>query len=279
MKEKTHYTALIFDMVESRKFKDRFALQSYMKAAVEICNTVFAKSICKPVMFSAGDEMQGLFYTAQEAYRYFAFFSRLVYPVQLRCGIGLGELDVFSADWMTTELDGPAYHRAREAIARCHEGQEQPVLFNSESPGDRFINGFLGSYLLLTQALKPKTTILYIYAEFLDSHLVPQWEDLVTLVASIEAHLIQQQLLCKNTISSYNPIFSLTLEETCFEEPDSTGGDRLMISQSWKRGLNGRIAQTLGIRRQYVDAVVRTNNFAQLRTFEALIVEKLQEVT
>jgi len=229
-------------------------------------------------MFSAGDEMQGLFYSAQEAYRYFAFFSRLAYPVQLRCGIGLGELDVYSADWMTTELDGPAYHRAREAIARCHEGQEQSIIFNSASPGDRFVNGFLGSYLLLIQALKPKTTILYIYAEFLDSHLVHQWKDLVTLMASFEAHLIQQQRICKHTIPSYKPIFSLSLEELCFEEPDSTEGD-MLIRQSWKRGLNGRIAQALGIRRQYVDAVVRTNNFAQLRNFEALIVEKLQEVT
>jgi len=278
MKEKNHYTALIFDVVQSRKFKDRFVLQSYLKSVVDICNTLFEGHLCKPVMFSAGDEMQGLFYSAQEAYRYFAFFSRLAYPVQLRCGIGLGELEVFSADWMTTELDGPAYHRAREAIALCHEGQEQSVIFNSASPGDRFVNGLLGSYLLLIQALKPKTTILYIYAEFLDSHLVPQWKDLVTLMASIEAHLKQQQLICKNTIPSYKPIFLLSLEELCFEEPDSTDRD-ILISQSWKRGLNGRIAQVLGIRRQYVDAVVRTNSFAQLRNFEALIVEKLQEVT
>ena len=277
MKELKHYTALIFDVIESRKFKDRFEIQGFLKNAVEICNGLFQELLCKPVMFSAGDEMQGLFYSAQDAYRYFAFFSRLAYPVQLRCGIGFGELDVFSADWMTTELDGPAYHRAREAIALCHEGQDQLVIFNSARESDRFINGFLGSYLLLIQAMKPKTTMLYNYAEFLDSHLVPQWEDLVTGMEAIEAHLIQQQRICKNTIPSYKPSFAITLDESCFEKPDSVEEDAI-IRRSWKRALNGRIAQALGIRRQYVDAVVRTNNFAQLRYFETLAGEMIQEV-
>ncbi len=277
MKELKHYTALIFDVIESRKFKDRFEIQGFLKNAVEICNGLFQELLCKPVMFSAGDEMQGLFYSAQDAYRYFAFFSRLAYPVQLRCGIGFGELDVFSADWMTTELDGPAYHRAREAIALCHEGQDQLVIFNSARESDRFINGFLGSYLLLIQAMKPKTTMLYNYAEFLDSHLVPQWEDLVTGMEAIEAHLIQQQRICKNTIPSYKPSFAITLDESCFEKPDSVEEDAI-IRRSWKRALNGRIAQALGIRRQYVDAVVRTNNFTQLRYFETLAGEMIQEV-
>ncbi|HKM08145.1 MAG TPA: SatD family protein [Sphaerochaeta sp.] len=277
MKETKHYTALIFDVIESRKFKDRFVIQAFLKNAVEICNSLFQELLCKPVMFSAGDEMQGLFYSAQDAYRYFAFFSRLAYPVQLRCGIGFGELDVFSDDWMTTELDGPAYHRAREAIALCHEGQEQPVIFTSAQEGDRFINGLLGSYLLLSQAMKPKTTILYIYAEFLDSHLVPKWEDLVTGIKKLEAHLVQQQRICKSTIPSYKPSFSITLDTSCFEKPDSAEED-VRTTQLWKRGLNGRIAQALGIRRQYVDAVVRTNNFARLRCVEILICEMLQEV-
>jgi len=277
MNEKKDYTALIFDVIESRKFKDRFEIQTFLKKSVEICNSLFHTSLCKPVMFSAGDEMQGLFYSAQGAYRYFAFFSRLAYPVQFRCGIGFGSLDVFSDDWMTTELDGPAYHRAREAIALCHEGLEQPVIFNSARASDRYVNGLLGSSLLLIQAMKPKTTILYSFAEFLDSHLVPHWKDLVTDIGMIDAHLTQQQSICSNTIPSYKPSFSITLSEACFEEPDSAEED-ILTSQPWKRGLNGRIAQALGIRRQYVDAVVRTNNFAQLRNFEALIGEMIQEV-
>lgn len=278
MNETKHYAALIFDVIESRKFKDRFAIQSFLKSALDICNSLFQERICKPVMFSAGDEMQGLFSNAEDAYRYFAFFSRLVYPVQLRCGIGLGELDVFSEDWMTTELDGPAYHRARAAIARCHEGQEQLVIFNSARASDRFVNGLLGAYLLLTQAMKPKTTMLYYYAEFLDSHLVPQWQDLVASIATLETHLKEQQIICKSTIPSYKPSFSITLDEACFEEPDITKKD-VLTSQEWKRGLNGRIAQALGIRRQYVDAVVRTNNFVQIRSIEALVVEMVLEVT
>lgn len=269
MKETKHYAALIFDVVESRKFKDRFAIQSHLKAAIGVCNELFHESLCKPVMFSAGDEMQGLFYSAEAAYRYYAFFSRLVYPVQLRCGIGFGELDFF-ADWMTTELDGPAYHRAREAIALCHQGPEQPVIFNSGQQEDRFANGLLGSYLLLNQALKPKTTMLYNYAEFLDSYLVRQPKALIANLKALQAILKEQQQICEETIPSYKPSFSLSVDEDCFEEHDG------LVDKEWKRGLNGRIAEALGIRRQYVDSVVRTNNFAQLRYFEALIVDMLQ---
>lgn len=42
-----------------------------------MCNKLFASLLCRPVMFSAGDEMQGLFHTAQGAYQYFAFFLDL----------------------------------------------------------------------------------------------------------------------------------------------------------------------------------------------------------
>ncbi len=42
-----------------------------------MCNTLFTGLLCKPVMFIAGYEMQGLFYSTQGAYRYFSFFSDL----------------------------------------------------------------------------------------------------------------------------------------------------------------------------------------------------------
>lgn len=276
MKENNHYAALIFDVIESRKFKDRFMIQSQLKTAVEICNRLFQDALCKPVMFSAGDEMQGLFYSAEGAYRYFALFSRLAYPVQLRCGIGFGKLDFF-ADWMTTELDGPAYHRAREAIALCHAEQGQQTVFYSESTKDSVVNGLIGSYLLLVQALKPKTTMLYNFSEFLDPSLVPQWESLVTAMVSLEPFLNQQQQICEDVIPSYKPSFTVSLDKDSFEEPDKREFGVLAL-QTWKRGLNGRIAEALGIRRQYVDSVVRTNNFVQLRYFEALIIDTLQEV-
>lgn len=175
---------------------------------------------------------------------------------------------------MTTELDGPAYHRAREAIASCHEGQAQRVTLHSASQNDRFVYGLLGAYLLLVHAMTPKTSILYNYAEFIDTHLVPQWNDFVRDMASLEAFLVLQQLLCKNTIPSYKPSFSLALDESCFEKLDDAG-DAALARQSWKRGLNGRIALALGSRQQYVDAVVRTNNFEQLYNFENLVGEMI----
>ncbi len=74
---------------------------------------------------------------------------------------------------------------------------------------------------------------------------------------------------------SYKPSFFITLDASSFEEPD--GFDDELVRQQWKRALNGRIAQALGIRRQYVDAVVRTNNFAQIRNFVALFNREMPE--
>ena len=50
-----------------------------------------SKAIKFDVIFSAGDEIQGLFYSSEAAYLYFRLFNMLIYPVEVGAGIGVGE--------------------------------------------------------------------------------------------------------------------------------------------------------------------------------------------
>ena len=52
-------------------------------------------------------------------------------PLQIRCGIGVGEWDVKIINGTSSEQDGSSYHNAREAIFQALQTIGCNVLFNS----------------------------------------------------------------------------------------------------------------------------------------------------
>ena len=106
----------MIDIVDSRKYKNRNEIQEFMKCIIVYLNKIFYKSLKKPLMFSAGDEIQGLFYEPLAAYLCVRFCMMICYPVKIRAGIGYGELAFDNENWKSTELDGELYHNARYAI-------------------------------------------------------------------------------------------------------------------------------------------------------------------
>ena len=55
------YAAIMFDVVESRKYYDRYDVQNVLMGCVDYLNTIYEQGIKKKVVSSAGDEFQGLF--------------------------------------------------------------------------------------------------------------------------------------------------------------------------------------------------------------------------
>lgn len=106
----------MIDIVDSRKYKNRNEIQEFMKCIIVYLNKIFYKSLKKPLMFSAGDEIQGLFYEPLAAYLCVRFCMMICYPVKIRAGIGYGELAFDNENWKSSELDGEVYHNARYAI-------------------------------------------------------------------------------------------------------------------------------------------------------------------
>ena len=86
------YTALIVDLEKSRSYTPevRNSIQNYILSVMRALNELYENSLAKEVEFSAGDEVQGLFFSPESAYLYLRMLSMLVFPVKVRAGIGIG---------------------------------------------------------------------------------------------------------------------------------------------------------------------------------------------
>ena len=72
------YAAIMFDVVESRKYYDRYDVQNVLMGCVDYLNTIYEQGIKKKVVSSAGDEFQGLFFDLQAA---FLYIKKLEFPL------------------------------------------------------------------------------------------------------------------------------------------------------------------------------------------------------
>ena len=71
--EMLNYVSLIMDIEKSRKYRidERNEIQNYMSYCISKLNELFRDSMRYEVTFSAGDELQGLFYDVTTAIMYF----------------------------------------------------------------------------------------------------------------------------------------------------------------------------------------------------------------
>jgi hypothetical protein len=87
------YAAVMFDVVDSRRYLDRYDVQKVLMESVSYLNYIYRDSIKKEVVSSAGDEFQGLFLDVQTAFLYIRKLQLLIYPIKIRCGIGYGKIN------------------------------------------------------------------------------------------------------------------------------------------------------------------------------------------
>jgi len=110
---------IIADVRGSRKMAqdERYEGQLFLKSAIIQVNEKFAGEIDAPFMITRGDEFQGVISNLQNAFIAMLEFERLLFPLQLRYGIGQGSIQKMGSD-IPIEMDGPAFHRANEALTR-----------------------------------------------------------------------------------------------------------------------------------------------------------------
>lgn len=118
MRNESLFAVLMVDIKDSRKLspKARQSAQEELHAAMECTNAIYDRRIEKPLMFSAGDEIQGLFAEPSDAFLAFRMLTLLCVNISLRGGIGIGSWETRISSDLSTEQDGSAYHDARKAI-------------------------------------------------------------------------------------------------------------------------------------------------------------------
>lgn len=150
-----HYTAIIVDIVASKRYKsiDRSRLQDHLVRCIQILNEAFASSLAKEVDFSGGDEVQGLFLDGWSAFLYCRLLGIFMLPHHLRGGIGMGEWETRVPDKGTAAQDGSVYHMAREAITRAHRLKTQSISVETRVDSSIELNLLINASVLLQRSL------------------------------------------------------------------------------------------------------------------------------
>ncbi|MBP1986215.1 SatD family protein [Halolamina salifodinae] len=111
------YVALIGDIRGSRALNDRNEAQKEFKRVINSLNDhVPASAIASQFTVTTGDEFQVLLTDATAAVEAAVTASDQFHPARLRFGIGSGELATEVNPDQAIGMDGPCFHRAREAI-------------------------------------------------------------------------------------------------------------------------------------------------------------------
>lgn len=111
------FVALIGDIRGSRELEDRKGVQKEFERVVGSLNEhVPNDAIASRFTVTTGDEFQVLLTDATDAVEAAVSASDRFHPARLRFGIGRGGLDTEVNPNQAIGMDGPCFHRAREAI-------------------------------------------------------------------------------------------------------------------------------------------------------------------
>jgi len=110
------YIAIIGDIVDSRKQKDRKRIQERLSSLLHDINAEYSDVIASKFMITLGDEFQGLMYNGAHAVEIVDKIERVMHPVGIRFGIGVGKITTEINSNIPLGADGPAYYNARNMI-------------------------------------------------------------------------------------------------------------------------------------------------------------------
>ncbi|MCB0282549.1 MAG: hypothetical protein KDF60_08210 [Calditrichaeota bacterium] len=145
------YAVIIADIQGSKKMSERarYEWQLFLKSAIVQVNENWSNAIEASFMITKGDEFQGVLHDIPIAHDIMIEFERLLRPLQLRFGIGLGRIQKMGAN-IPIEMDGPAFHRANMALMDAKKCKHH-VHFRS---GDEQLNLYINSMYSLIYAIK-----------------------------------------------------------------------------------------------------------------------------
>jgi hypothetical protein len=115
--------AIIGDIVLSKDIPRRDAFQRKLGSALESLGGTKGSGLASPFTITLGDEFQAVYRTPQGLWADAISLLASLHPVQVRFGIGAGELTTKLNAKQALGMDGPAFHRARAAIGALKGGE------------------------------------------------------------------------------------------------------------------------------------------------------------
>ncbi len=123
--DKKEYTVIIGDLINSKKIKNRQEVQEKFQKTLARINQNYRSSIASKFTISLGDEFQALLMDKKPIIQIILAIEAAMYPVQVRFGIGIGQINTEIDYENSVLIDGPAYHRARAMISELEKTEQQ----------------------------------------------------------------------------------------------------------------------------------------------------------
>lgn len=270
------YTAFMVDIVNSKKLtrENRKDVQFYIKKTLNVLNEVFKPSLTFDVIFSAGDEVQGLFNNPSAAFMYYRLLKMILSPLQIRCGIGIGEWDVKIANGTSAEQDGTAFHNAREAISKAHNVMGWNILVYSNGAQDLTINTLLNASSLLSQkqsvyqneiALLVELTVPFIDENAMEMESLPSVLKLLQEKETINFYRPSKE----KSENDYTHFYASSLEnEPVYVFSKDIFDDKMFLESTIKKGISTKIASITNTTRQNIDNIIKSGNISNIRNID-----------
>lgn len=277
------YAAIMFDIVESRRYIERYDVQNVLMESISYLNWLYSKSIKKEVVCSAGDEFQGLFIDLQSAFLYVRKLQLLIYPIKIRCGIGYGKIKYDEEKWYSTAFDGEAYYLCRDAINSIPKRKSNVICFNTRSHFDKYLNVFCMSNIEIKSRQSQIVRLIELIADII-SPIIPTKEDagFYKFILKSRLNLIEQESWNK-VRGNYREVEPLNIDfEQLFEtkrvmEYKDSYDSSFCMEDFWVHGMSTYISEILNTSRQNVDRYVSLGKVKESRTMDKAICDFLEE--
>lgn len=275
--------AMMFDVVESRRYNDRYDVQNVLMESISYLNWAYDYAIKKEVVSGAGDEFQGLFRDIQTAFLYIRKLQLLVYPIKIRCGIGYGAIKYYNEEWESSALDGEAYYLCRDAINSIQKKKSNSICFNTNLRYDKYLNMFCLANAEIKAKQSQMVRLIELIADII-SPITPTNENMefYEFILHNRIKLIQQESWNKvigkfREIEVWNINFEQLIEIKKRMEAKSFYEDTFYMEDFWMHGMSTYIAQIINTTRQNVDRYVSLGKVKESRTMDKAIFELLGE--
>lgn len=277
------YAAIMFDIIESRRYIDRYDVQNILMESISYLNWVYDYAIKKEVVSSAGDEFQGLFKDLKTAFLYVRKLQLIIYPIKIRCGIGYGAIKYDVKNWTSSALDGEAYYLCRDAINSIPKRKSNVICFNTTSKYDKYLNVFCMSDSEIKSKQSQMVRLIELIADII-SPMTPTKENMnfYDFILKNRIKLIEQERWNRvigkfNEKEALNINFEQISEIKQIIETKSYSENTFYPEDFWIHGMSTYIAQIIDTTRQNIDRYVSLGKVKESRTMDKSIYELLGE--
>ena len=277
------YCALTVDLKDSRRYppERRNELQSFLIEAAETLTGIFRPALARELSFSGGDELQALFTGPEAAFLCLRLLRRVLFPIPLHAGLGVGEWTTVVPERSTFYQDGTAFHRARAALEQAKRETDYTALLDTGGEGDARLNAVMNAAFLLAEQNTSRQNELALLLEYLYPilprqeafDLSPLWGLMraragLALFAGEKGIGRQSVFAGKRPESFAAPVMGLT----------SWSGMRRCYHDAHPYGAASAAAEAAGLTRQAVDTALRASKVYAERALALTLRDGLAEL-